>query len=199
MTPSEFEERLRELIQRHAATTANVGCLACERCERCTDSTFLKDCRNVARSHYCSSCTDCTECTQSTELVGCIACSHCERCERCVGSAYLVRCIDCSGCTYCFGCVGLSKKDFHILNEPYERQEYFAMVSELRRALRNLSNLLAGGEPAWGAGSRRFSGEGRRVPPLDEENLPESNSETILSHARRRSLLGKGRGEGGPR
>ena len=46
------------------------------------------------------------------------------------------RCIDCNGCTYCFGCVGLSKKDFHILNEPYERQEYFAKVSELRRALR---------------------------------------------------------------
>jgi hypothetical protein len=67
---------------------------------------------------------------------GCLACSHCERCERCISSAYLVRCIGCSGCTYCFGCVGLSKKDFHILNEPYERQEYFEKVAELRRALR---------------------------------------------------------------
>jgi hypothetical protein len=136
MTPSEFEERLRELTRAHERTTANIGCLACERCERCTDSTFLVDCKNVARSHYCSSSIDCTECTQSTGLTGCLACSHCEHCERCVGSAYLVRCIDCSGCTYCFGCVGLSKKDFHILNEPYERQEYFAKVSELRRALR---------------------------------------------------------------
>jgi hypothetical protein len=32
--------------------------------------------------------------------------------------------------------VGLSKKDFHILNEPHDRQEYFAKVAELRRGLR---------------------------------------------------------------
>ena len=51
-------------------------------------------------------------------------------------SAYLVRCMACSGCTYCFGCVGLVRKDFHILNEPYDRQTYFAKVAELRRALR---------------------------------------------------------------
>jgi hypothetical protein len=53
-----------------------------------------------------------------------------------VQSAYLVRCIGLSGCTYCFGCVGLSKKDFHILNEPHDRQTYFEKVAELRRALR---------------------------------------------------------------
>jgi hypothetical protein len=47
-----------------------------------------------------------------------------------------VRCVGLSGCTYCFGCVGLSKKDFHILNEPYERQVYFEKVEGLRRALR---------------------------------------------------------------
>jgi hypothetical protein len=53
-----------------------------------------------------------------------------------VASAYLVRSVGCSGCTYCFGCVGLSRKDFHILNVPYERQEYFAKIAELRRMLR---------------------------------------------------------------
>lgn len=136
MTPSEFEDRLRDLVRSYETMTANVGCLACERCERCTDSTFLKDCTNVRRSHYCSSSTRCTECTQSTLLTHCVACSHCERCERCTRCAYLVRCVECTDCTYCFGCVGLSKKDFHILNEPFERQEYFAKVGELRRALR---------------------------------------------------------------
>jgi hypothetical protein len=136
VTPSDFEARFRELLQGHAEGTGNVGCLACERCERCSESTFLQDCRNVARSNYCKRCEDCTECSHSTDCTGCMSCSHCEKCERCIASAYLARCVACSGCTYCFGCVGLSKKDFHILNEPYDRQAYFDTVAQLRRALR---------------------------------------------------------------
>lgn len=132
----EFEARFRELVDAQARSTANTGCLACTRCERCSDSTFLEDCRGVARSNYCKRCVDCSECSHSIACTSCVACMHCEECERCTQSAYLVRCIACSGCTYCFGCVGLAKKDFHILNEPYERQEYFARVAELRRALR---------------------------------------------------------------
>jgi hypothetical protein len=136
MTPAEFEQRFRALVAAHGKGTANVGCLACERCERCSDSTFLEGCTNVARSHYCVRCVDCTECSHSTDCVACIGCSHCEKCERCMQSAYLVRCIAMSGCTYCFGCVGLVRKDFHILNEAYPRDEYFAKLAELRRALR---------------------------------------------------------------
>jgi hypothetical protein len=41
-----------------------------------------------------------------------------------------------AGCTYCFGCVGLSGVDFRILNEPYERDEYFAITQRLARELR---------------------------------------------------------------
>jgi hypothetical protein len=46
-----------------------------------------------------------------------------------------VKCIGCVGSTYCFGCVGLHKKDFHILNEPYDRAAYFAKVAALSREL----------------------------------------------------------------
>lgn len=135
MTAAEFEERLRELARSHASSQENVGCVGCERSEGCRDSTFLVDCKNLLRSHYCVRCTDCVDCVHTVDSSGCIRCSHCERCERCVDSAYLVLSVDCVGCTYCFGCVGLSNKDFHILNEPYERDEYFAKVAELRRAL----------------------------------------------------------------
>jgi len=31
--------------------------------------------------------------------------------------------------------VGLHKKDFHILNEPYDRTTYFALVASLSREL----------------------------------------------------------------
>ncbi len=136
MSPNEFEQRFKELVAAHGRATANVSCLACERCERCRDSTFLRDCRNVVRSHYCTGCVDVTDCSHSTACSSCLACSHCEECERCTQGAYLVRCVDCSGCTYCFGCVGLSKKDFHILNEAYDRQTYFAKLAELRRPVR---------------------------------------------------------------
>jgi hypothetical protein len=54
----------------------------------------------------------------------------------CTSSDYLVRCAAMSNCSYCFGCVGLSGKDFHILNEPYERQDYFRITAELTRQLR---------------------------------------------------------------
>jgi len=55
--------------------------------------------------------------------------------ERCTQSAYLVRCVGLAGCSYCFGCVGLSHKDFHILNEPYDRSAYFALTNQLAQAL----------------------------------------------------------------
>jgi hypothetical protein len=64
--------------------------------------------------------------------VGCHECSHCERSRGCRGSAYLVDCEACSDCTYCYGCVGLSKKEFHILNVPYDRKTYFATVKQLQ-------------------------------------------------------------------
>jgi hypothetical protein len=62
-------------------------------------------------------------------------CTHCESSERCSQSSYLVRCVDCTNCTYCFGCVGLNRKDFHILNEPYDRRSYFALTQQLMKEL----------------------------------------------------------------
>lgn len=52
-----------------------------------------------------------------------------------MGSAYLVRSVDCTGCTYGFGCVGLSRKDFCILNVPYDRATYFEVATRLAREL----------------------------------------------------------------
>jgi len=46
-----------------------------------------------------------------------------------------VRSVDCTGCTYCFGCVGLVRKDFHILNVGFNRQEYFQITQRLRKEL----------------------------------------------------------------
>ncbi len=53
-----------------------------------------------------------------------------------MGSSYLVRSVGCSECTYGFGCVGLTGRDFCILNEPYDRATYFAVVARLAGELR---------------------------------------------------------------
>jgi hypothetical protein len=62
--------------------------------------------------------------------------SHLLESSRCRDSAYLVYCTDCADCTYCFGCVGLRGKDFHILNERYDRDAYFQTVAQLASELR---------------------------------------------------------------
>jgi hypothetical protein len=95
-------------------------CKGCEECYRCTHSS---GCRTS--SHL----THCVECS------GCHDCAYCLRSENCTRSSYLVLSRSCSECTYCFGCVGLAKKDFHVLNVPHGRTEYFRVVDGLRREL----------------------------------------------------------------
>jgi hypothetical protein len=136
LTAPSFEARLRALVANFAGQNDNPGSLACERCERATSSTFCMDCRDIRRCHYCKACKDCTECSHCVKTTGCLSCSHCVDCEKCVSSAYLIRSVGCTGSSYLFGCVGLHHKDFHILNEPYDRQTYFAVVARLSRELR---------------------------------------------------------------
>ena len=132
---SEFETRLRALTQSHAAVAQNEGCVACDRCQRCTRCTFCRDSERLVRCHYCMACNDCIDSSHCRSCTGCFGCTHCIASERCSQSAYLVRCVGLSGCSYCFGCVGLAGKDFHILNEPYDRSTYFSLTAQLTREL----------------------------------------------------------------
>jgi hypothetical protein len=40
-------------------------------------------------------------------------------------------CNYCNDCSYCFGCVGLEFKEYHVLNKPYSKEEYFYRVEQL--------------------------------------------------------------------
>jgi hypothetical protein len=136
MTGAEFEAALRTLLARTGGTGDNVSCLHCDGCERCTESTFCALSKGLTRCHYCAACVDCTDCAHCTRSTSCLACQHCVETERSIGSAYLVRSVGCNGCTYCFGCVGLSRRDFHVLNEPCDRATYFELTARLARELR---------------------------------------------------------------
>jgi hypothetical protein len=135
MTASDFEGAYRQLVRDAKGAGENVRCLACEQCEGCRECTFCVGSRGLARCNYCGDCRDCVDCSHCIRCRGCLACQHCVDSEHCVGSAYLVRSIGCSGCTYCFGCVGLSRNDFRILNDPYDRTTYFELTSRLVREL----------------------------------------------------------------
>lgn len=135
MNKREFEQRLSDLVRSAGTTKDNTGCVACVGCEGCRDATFCRDSKRLSRCNYCVTCEDCSECSHCHKSKQLTACVHCVDCERCTGSAYVVRSIGLSGCTYCFGCVGLVKKDFHILNEPYDRKTYFETVAKLKREL----------------------------------------------------------------
>jgi len=135
MNRTEFESALKKLVAEVGARSQNQGCLQCDRCERSTDSTFCVDCKAVTRCNYCVRCEDCVDCSHLTACAGCLSSTHCVASQRCTSSAYLVRSVGCVACTYCFGCVGLHRKDFHILNQPYDRATYFAEVAKLTREL----------------------------------------------------------------
>jgi len=136
MDPREFKKALTALEKAFDTDPINVNSHNVDDCTRCTNSVFCKSCDR------CYKCSYCTECESSTNLTHCVGCSSCHhvansvQCVSCTSSAFLVMCRDMSECNYCFGCVGLSRKDFHILNEPYDRSTYFKIIKELALALR---------------------------------------------------------------
>ena len=130
-----FETRYRELIAAVGGAQESADCVECVACRACTGSTFCRESERLVRCHYCVRCSLCTDCSHCRSSRGLIGCSHCVGCESSSASSYLVRCVALTGSSYCFGCVGLSGKDFHILNEPYERAAYFAVTQRLGREL----------------------------------------------------------------
>jgi hypothetical protein len=136
LTAKSFEARLRELVTGLGRERGNESCVECERCTASSHSTFCRDSERLVRCHYCVRCSLCTDCSHCRGSRGLIGCQHCVDCEGCSASSYLVRSTALTGCTYCFGCVGLSQRDFHILNEPYGRKEYFAVTKRLMEELR---------------------------------------------------------------
>jgi hypothetical protein len=132
---SEFNKRYQLLLSA-AKAADNDACIECHGCTACARSTFCRDSEHLTGCHYCVRSrfsTNCSHCRDSSRLVGC---HHCIESEECTSCRYVTRSRGLTNCTYCFGCVGLSGKDFHILNQPYSRKDYFELVDHLSRLLR---------------------------------------------------------------
>ena len=132
----EFQKSYKELLGEYRDAGANPQGFNLKNCRHCPSCMFCEGCESCYRCDYCVCCEGCSESTHCEGCVKCHASAYCVGCQACVNCKYLESCESCSDCTYCFGCVGLSRKDFHILNEPYPRNEYFKVVEKLRKALR---------------------------------------------------------------
>jgi hypothetical protein len=135
MRLSDFEARYRELVSSVERHGVNQSCVECEHCQACNLSTFCRHSRQLVRCHYCVECEQCSDSSHCRGSSGLLSCHHCVDTTSCVRSSYLVRCSSLSHCNYCLGCVGLSHRDYHILNQPYDRSEYFSLTRDLLRQL----------------------------------------------------------------
>lgn len=82
---------------------------------------------------------DCVDCGHIRK---CTLCYECLNCSNCYDSSYLQDCedsqncdfgYDVKGCKNCIGCVGLRKKEFHIFNEPYSKEDFSAKKKLLKQ------------------------------------------------------------------
>jgi hypothetical protein len=130
-----FLDELSHLTQSFASDEGNPGSYACTGCVRCANCMFCEECEACYASTHCIRCELCNNCSHCVDSKSLHGCAYCVQSENCTASAYVVYSRNLSDCTYCFGCVGLSKKDFHILNVPFARQEYFELVARLKKEL----------------------------------------------------------------
>jgi hypothetical protein len=137
MTLDELLEQLTELVDTHEQGKGTRGDDNFD-CEACVD---CRHCRFCVRCEACDDCTygedlfDCLRCTQSKRSVSCVDSSYLEDCRDVRKSKYLMLSVDCEDCTHCLGCVGLNKAEFHVLNRPVTRKEYFATLKQVKEAM----------------------------------------------------------------
>jgi len=132
----EFEKAFAALKAGYQGAADNPQGYELKDCRYCSSCMFCVSCESCYRCTHCKGCVQCSNCTHCTDCEGCHQSAYCTKSRRCVGSKYLEHCDSCADCTYCFACVGLSKKDFHILNQQYDKKTYFDLVAKLRKIYR---------------------------------------------------------------
>lgn len=132
LTRRQVESEYAQLLRAFEEGGENPGSFSSQDCRSCASCMFCVDCEACYRCTHCTRCQDSSHLTHCQDCTNCHESAYCEQSQSCSGSSYLFLCRSCSDCTYCFGCVGLVKKDFHILNVPYTKNQYFRMMKDLR-------------------------------------------------------------------
>lgn len=114
--------------------------------EYCNRASYNKDCYLLIRANYNENCrysytlwesrdvADCFNVHKSElvfegiDLLDCYNIQYSQECKQCRDSYFL---FNCRNCTNCVGCVGLRNAQYHILNQPYSKDEYEKKYKEL--------------------------------------------------------------------
>lgn len=137
----EFQELYFNLPQVSHWTRASVNCDYGDICVVSKDSYMCFVSSNMENCFYCGDSRKDRFCADLTFCENCELCYECVDSETCYNSDYLQdckNCTDCGFCNYCTGCkncflcTNLTRKNFHILNREYSKEEYFEEVERLK-------------------------------------------------------------------
>lgn len=93
-------------------------------------------CENTSYAYRASGLKDCVDITYSFDLEQSYDCLYCFKCYKlkyafnsrdCIDSVFLY---DCRNVQNCFMCWNLRNKQYHILNKPYSKDDYFQKLKE---------------------------------------------------------------------
>jgi len=94
-----------------------------ENCIHCYWIQVSKDMVDCSFTHSVELSYEVDDCYESSRL------KYSKGCYNCLDSAFL---LDCRGCVDCLGCINLRNSKYHILNEPYSKEEYEEKLKSFR-------------------------------------------------------------------
>ncbi len=159
-----FFEQVRELQKKVPHMSLVTGYSTLVNSEYVNHAGYAKNCYLIFNSDYCENVYYGTIVTHDKDCMDAFGLGEAELCYEVVMSGKCYRtffsedCRDCTdvyfskaliGCSYCFGCINLRKKNYHIFNKPYSKEEYkkevkkfnldsFAVVEDLKKRARKL-------------------------------------------------------------
>ena len=140
----------------------NLACNQMTNSDYSNNANNLKNCYlvfNTAHSEDCMNSKhvwftkDSIDCSYSNNCELCYDCTMCQRCYNTQSSLYSDDCVDsyfllnCNSCKYCFGCSNLYRKEYHIFNKAYSKEDYEAYMQKLN--LSSYSERQAMWEKIW--------------------------------------------------
>ena len=93
-----------------------------ENCAYASSIKYSKDSFDILMGQNLELCYECVNCRK------CHTTYFSEDCEDCIEVAFSKNLI---GCSNCVGCTNLRKKQYHIFNQPYTKDEYLKRIQEL--------------------------------------------------------------------
>ena len=119
---------------------------------RSTGSDYSNNVADMKNCYLCFNADKSEDCMYGVGMVGIknsldcyrtVSCEYCyelETADNCYQSFFISfvvncrnvwLCYNCEDCSDCFGCVNLRHKKYHIFNQPYSKEEYFAKLKEM--------------------------------------------------------------------